>query len=535
MSTDGKRAVIWWRVSTDEQLATSPETQKTEARSLAEREGYTVVREIGTDWGSLEVWDSPPMRDLCSVIEHGDVDAVFVYDPDRLPAIPVQRLLLRTLCRNAGVALRAVHGEIVDDGPMGVADLADFVTSWGKLGTVLRAQQGARQGLHDLATKFRRPTNHRKVMGYDWHLEGGEHRLSPNDDYGIVELIFMRALEGGERGTLRAIAKEAGLLIGRAQWSPSSVRYILRNPLYAGRFAALRNQVVTPQTRRSDRTYGRTAVKEVPEEQWVYLDEVKVEQPIITWEERTRIIAGLTENKELAASRRVVTHDKILNGHLYSLPCGERYYLIDRHRRYVCKNQADRRKVASKCSCEWFNADDLDKRMIATLTYVIGHPEVVKAYLAGQHVDDEAPLRAKERSLLRDIEKVRGHETQLAIERIEQAGQLSDEAWDRAGASFRAKLAYATEELERTRAALRATEELDDSLAAFEAMATQVRDEIGTYGIDDWRKLLDDFSLRLTVDEHGTLDFTITTFANPAVYRTPRSSASRGASTRRPA
>ena len=59
-----KTAAIWWRVSTDDQKEVSPDTQTGAARALAEQEGYTVPPEyeIGCDWGSLSVWESPPME-----------------------------------------------------------------------------------------------------------------------------------------------------------------------------------------------------------------------------------------------------------------------------------------------------------------------------------------------------------------------------------------------------------------------------------------------------------------------------------------
>ncbi len=56
-------AAIWWRVSTDDQSEMSPDTQVQAALALAGQEGYQVAPEhiVGTDWASLEVWNSPPM------------------------------------------------------------------------------------------------------------------------------------------------------------------------------------------------------------------------------------------------------------------------------------------------------------------------------------------------------------------------------------------------------------------------------------------------------------------------------------------
>ena len=61
------------------------------ARDLAEQEGYDIPpeNEIGIDWGSLSVWDSPAMERLKALIRDRSINAVFLYDADRGPSKPV--------------------------------------------------------------------------------------------------------------------------------------------------------------------------------------------------------------------------------------------------------------------------------------------------------------------------------------------------------------------------------------------------------------------------------------------------------------
>ena len=70
-------AAIWWRISSDDQKEISPDTQIKDARALAEEEGYHVPPEyiIGTDWGSLSVWSSPPMDRLKALIRERAIGA----------------------------------------------------------------------------------------------------------------------------------------------------------------------------------------------------------------------------------------------------------------------------------------------------------------------------------------------------------------------------------------------------------------------------------------------------------------------------
>ena len=81
-------ATVWWRVSTDEQRETSPDTQISEAVALARSEGYDVPKEhiLGTDWHSMSVWDSPPMEKLKDLIRAKVIGAVFMYEADRGPS-----------------------------------------------------------------------------------------------------------------------------------------------------------------------------------------------------------------------------------------------------------------------------------------------------------------------------------------------------------------------------------------------------------------------------------------------------------------
>ena len=106
-----KTAAIWWRVSGDEQLELSPDTQTGEALALAEQEGYSVPPEnvIGTDWGSLSVWNSPTMGQLKALVQGRAITAIFMYDADRGPSKPAHRLMFRALCEENGVAVRCCH------------------------------------------------------------------------------------------------------------------------------------------------------------------------------------------------------------------------------------------------------------------------------------------------------------------------------------------------------------------------------------------------------------------------------------------
>jgi len=143
-------AAIWWRVSRPDQLELSPETQISACLSLAEADEYQVPEEhvTGSDWGSLTVWDSPAMQRLKDLVASGAVPRLYMYDPDRLPSRPVHRMMFRAMVQEFGVTVRCVYGEV----PTGdIGEVMEFLTAWQKEKQVLRARQGAKDGMRDRA------------------------------------------------------------------------------------------------------------------------------------------------------------------------------------------------------------------------------------------------------------------------------------------------------------------------------------------------------------------------------------------------
>jgi len=196
-----KTAAIWWRVSGDDQLEISPDTQKDAARAQAEQDGYTIPPEyeLGCDWGSLSVWDSPEMNRLKVLIRDRAITAVFMYDADRGPGKPVHRLLFRALCEENGVAVRCCHGEI----PVGeMGELMEFISAWSKEKQVHRAQQGSKDGLRDRARLKGLPVTGKAPYGYQlrYDLQGSTKvpvAFEPTPQtYPVVSQIWDMALAG---------------------------------------------------------------------------------------------------------------------------------------------------------------------------------------------------------------------------------------------------------------------------------------------------------------------------------------------------
>ena len=209
MSEAKPTAAIWWRVSTDDQKEISPDTQKGAALALAVQEGYHVPPEniIGTDWGSLSVWDSPARDQLKALIRDRVIIAIFMYDPDRGPSKPAHRLLFRALCEENAVTVRCCLGEI-PAGEMG--EVMEFLSAWAKEKQVHRAQQGTSDGLRDRARVKGLPVTGKAPYGYRFRYElQGAHKTPvalelDSDTNAVAGRIWRMALSGRP---LREIAR----------------------------------------------------------------------------------------------------------------------------------------------------------------------------------------------------------------------------------------------------------------------------------------------------------------------------------------
>jgi len=109
-----KQVAIYARVSTDEQAkGYSLQTQLEACQNYARERGYTVTETFADDYTGA-VMDRPALNKLRDLIALETIEAVIVYDVDRLARKSAYQVLIEEEFKRAGVLIEFVMGQYDD-------------------------------------------------------------------------------------------------------------------------------------------------------------------------------------------------------------------------------------------------------------------------------------------------------------------------------------------------------------------------------------------------------------------------------------
>ena len=396
-------AATWCRVSTHDQREMSLDSQEDAVRKALEAQRYTAPPQyvLKVDWSSLDLMSCPEFQQLRRWITDGAIQAVGTLDRDRLQAQGLQRLIFLLECKDHGVEIVTVQGPPMLEGVEG--QLVELALALGKEKSVLRAQQGARDGLRDRARLKGLPPNMSNPYGMRW--EG--NRLVPDDNYPVAEEVWRMGLAGqkimsiANELTRRGIPTPSGKLV----WAPYSVRHILKNRTYAGVIEALKTESVEPKVRRGS-TYGKSGRRMRPENERIRLEGL-VERPIVTEEEFEWMQRRLRENQELA-QKNTRLRSYLLKGMVRCAACGRVYVGMTLKRRgkaysyYVCSARSKRSPDGERCQSRTFGVDALEGAVFNMVADFLHGPEGF-----GNEIQRRRGINAEsEASLVRELESV---------------------------------------------------------------------------------------------------------------------------------
>lgn len=493
-----KLAAVWARVSTTAQTETSLQSQIERTKAALESAGYEVPPShiLAVDWSSLDLFACPDFQRLRGWIQHGQIKAVGIFNRDRLEAQGLQRLVFLSECKEAGVELIICQGPPIFNEPEG--QLVELALAIGKERSVLRARQGSRDGLHDRAVKRHLPTSHHKVYGYKW---SEDRQLIPDVNWPMVKLIFDMALEGQTYYPIIQELKKRGILSpdGLAEWNKATISSILHNPVYAGRYYALKKQAVRPVKRRGN-SYGNSSQRKLPLEKAVYLPEIEIVDAPITWEQRFRIFDQLEKHQKLA--QRNGRADYLLRGLIFCETHkgkkGEprRYHGQPRGNSwcYVCP-------VGKGCKRPYLSGPLAE-------AHVKGFVQMLLLANADELIKNQEIQGKTKVSLLDKLDKLEYDYNQAVnleakLEDRNLLGDIDPEVYERLRLSYRARRQWAIDTKEATQKELAQLEREQEAVDSLVDLKEKFAGRIDSLTKDEWRSLLTSLNFEVHINKEG--------------------------------
>jgi DNA invertase Pin-like site-specific DNA recombinase len=115
--------------------------QVAECQKLASEHGYTVSHECRITESGNNLNENLEFKNLLGLIKNHAIDAVIIYDRDRLHSDPMSRLMFIDDCLKNSVQIMTVHGEPITD------LLVEHIVAIGKKQQVLRHRAATKAGI----------------------------------------------------------------------------------------------------------------------------------------------------------------------------------------------------------------------------------------------------------------------------------------------------------------------------------------------------------------------------------------------------
>jgi site-specific DNA recombinase len=501
-----KIAAIWARVSDSRQEEPSLDRQVAIVKTWLETQGYYVPEEriLKTVWTSRKILDCPEMQQLLEWVKTRQIRAVGMTHLDRLSGKPGHMSQIFEIMKEVNCQLLAKDTPL----PTGfMAEAMVLIISLGKAMQVDKADAGAKEGLVDRATRRGLAPTMQKIYGYKWQ---SETLLVPDENYETAKLIWELGLGGSK---LREIGREMSLQgipspRGKPIWPAGTIRAILLNPTYAGRPAGLKYEVREPKRRRVTKD-GNTSCRRKPIEEWIWLSYVKVESPIVDWQQFEYVQQRLKLNQ--AYARRNAKRNFLLRGLIKCAACGRGYYGRNRQRTfpiYICNNAKesyDRGCNSKPLPCHAVEADIKDKIRNFLLNPSVYLAEVNKRQgIVDSTIHD---LEVAKKRLQRERQDTVNYEGLLARKLAE--GRLSNEAFDREEDLIKIKRSYNTERLAEINRKLETLQKTKANVKTVELLRERLKDSLQRATNDDWRYVLEALGATVWAFQDGTWDIEV--------------------------
>ncbi len=261
-STNGhgpKRAVLYARVSTDEQARTGYSlAQQLEAlRDYASREGYEVLEEVADPGQSGASLERPGMDRVRDLVAAGGVSVVLAQDRDRFAREPAYHYLLRREFEEHGTKMRALNDK-GDDSPEG--ELTDGILD--QLGKYERAKIAERTRRGRLQRVKQGKVTPGRSPRYGFKLNSARDGYEVDEErMRVVRRIFGMVAEGDTLRSIKLALEREGVPTPRGAkfWDRSFFRKCVLDDVYRPHSYEEVAELVAPEVSASldpDSSYG---------------------------------------------------------------------------------------------------------------------------------------------------------------------------------------------------------------------------------------------------------------------------------------
>lgn len=368
------RAALYTRVSTEDQAKNySIPSQLESMHKFAVEHGLEVVKEFIDEGISGAVLDRPALSELRECARQKMIDAIIVYDPDRLSRKLVHLMVLVDEFERHGIELNFVTqsmGQSPEDRML--FGMKGIFAEYERIKLLERTARG----------KLRKAREGKQPGGqppYGYKLIDSKHVIEPKEA-DVVHTVFDWLVKDGMK--LRAIQHRLIRLgiptrKGKAWWQRATLYRIVTDETYAGRWYYNKHVDAPTKTKA-----GGTIQILKPKEQWI-----PVEVPaIISREVFEAAQRQLAKNRELCS--RNTKREYLLSGLLVCGNCG--YKLNARAARertyYGCSSKKGNNRPKS-CFAKNIRTDRLETVVWDTVSHLLSQPKLIIEQVKdqGQH------------------------------------------------------------------------------------------------------------------------------------------------------
>lgn len=225
-------AAAYIRVSTDDQVEYSPESQVAKITELAKRDGYIIpddyfFRDEGISGKSAD--KRPAFRLMIATAKQNPppFDRIYVWEFSRFARNQEESIMYKNVLKKRGIAVRSVR-EPLTDSPF--SGLIERIIEWMDEYYLINLAVEVRRGMGEKA----RRGEPMSTAPYGYTVQN--KRFIPNEHADTVRHIFRAYADGQPLRTIAVTLGEAGIRTRRGNRPDNRwVSYILSNPAYIGK------------------------------------------------------------------------------------------------------------------------------------------------------------------------------------------------------------------------------------------------------------------------------------------------------------